>query len=96
MGNQSVMRDERTTAVENASYRLAYIFLSFGVLLATTYRGFLGQSGWDLLALVIISSGIATLYQWKQQLLERRVLLPAIIVALCSAVLAALLAWFWA
>lgn len=94
MSDQSVVRDERTVAVENASYRLAYTVLSFGVLVVTAYRGFLGQSGWDLLALVIVSSGIATLYQWKHQLLDRRILLPALIVALCSGILAALLAWF--
>ena len=33
----SVQRDERTVAVENASYRWAYLFLSFGLLALVAY-----------------------------------------------------------
>ena len=94
MKDQNVLRDERTVAVENASYRLAYTFISFGVLLSVVYRGFvLNQSSWDLLALVILSSGVATLYQRAHKILDRRMLIPAIILAVSSALTAGLLAW---
>ena len=33
-------RDERTVAVENAGYRLAYLVLTFGMLAAVAYRAF--------------------------------------------------------
>ena len=32
MNNQSVSRDERTTVVENTSYRIAYLVMSYGLL----------------------------------------------------------------
>ena len=49
MSANLVQRDERTTAIENASYRWAYLFLSFGLLLVVAYRSFARQeSPWDL------------------------------------------------
>jgi hypothetical protein len=94
MKDQNVLRDERTEVVENASYRLAYTLISFGVLLSVVYRGFvLNQSSWDLLALVILSSGVATFYQGKHKILDRRMLLPAIILMVSSALIAMFLVW---
>jgi hypothetical protein len=97
MKDQNVLRDERTEVVENASYRLAYTLISFGVLLSVVYRGFvLNQSSWDLLALVILSSGVATLYQGTHKILDRRMLLPAIILMVSSALIAMFLVWLLA
>jgi hypothetical protein len=54
-----VDRDERTIAVENASYRWAYMFMSFGLLLLVGYRSFVHhESSWDLFALVILGGGV--------------------------------------
>jgi hypothetical protein len=73
MSSQSVSRDERTTAVENAGYRIAYFVMSFGLLASVAYRGFvLQQSSWDLLALVILGGATATLYQGANKILSRR------------------------
>jgi hypothetical protein len=56
-----VQRDERTVVVENESYRWAYLFLSFGVLLVLIYRSFVRQeSAWDLLALVVLAGAVGT------------------------------------
>ena len=64
MRNKPVVRDERTTAVENASYRWGYLFLSFGLLAVVMYRSFVRQeASWDLLALVVISGFVTTVYQ---------------------------------
>jgi len=91
---QEILRDERTVAVENASYRLAYVVISFGVLLSVIYRGFvLNQSSWDLLALVVLSSGIATLHQGQHKIWDQRMLLPVLALMGSSAIVAALLAW---
>lgn len=93
MKNEFAIRDERTIAVENASYRLAYTVLAYGVLLSVVYRGFVLQEGsWDLMALVILSSGIATLYQGRHKILDRRMLLPALILMLLSGLAAAIIA----
>ena len=51
----TVERDERTVAVENASYKWAYILLIFALLIDVVYRGMVRQeAAWDLLALVIV------------------------------------------
>ena len=72
MNNQPVSRDERTIVVENASYRLAYLVMSFGLLASVAYRGFvLQQNSWDLLALVILGGATATMYQGTNKVLSR-------------------------
>ena len=64
MTARAIERDERTMSVENASYRWAFLLLSFGVLLSVAYRSFvLQQTAWDLMALVIVSGVVASGYQ---------------------------------
>ncbi len=92
MNNQPVQRDERTEIVENASYRLAYLIMIFGALIIVTYRGFLfKESLWDLLLLVIVSSGVATLYQSGKQVLPQGWKRQTVILFIISAILAAIL-----
>lgn len=68
-----VERDERTTAIENASYRWAFRFLSFGLLLAVAYRSYVRhEQAWDLMALVICGGLIANAYQALQRALTRQ------------------------
>jgi len=88
-----VMRDERTLTVENASYRWAYLFLSYGLLLATAYRSFArGESSWDLLGLVILGGAVANIYQARQHVLTRRWARSALVAAGVAVVVGALLA----
>ncbi|HEY4693933.1 MAG TPA: hypothetical protein VIH16_10890 [Bellilinea sp.] len=87
MNNQPVTRDERSTAVENASYRVAYLVMSYGALAIVAYRGFvLQQSSWDLLALVVLGGATATVYQGSNKVLSRYWVM-ATIAALILAVL---------
>lgn len=73
MINRSVDRDERTVAVENASYRWGYQFVSFAVLLSVAYRAYaLKQASWDLLAIVILGGVVTTVYQRNQRILTLR------------------------
>ena len=68
MTTQPIMRDERTVATENASYRWAYLVLSFGLLVSTAYRSFVRhESSWDLIALVILGGAVAIFYQGSRQ-----------------------------
>lgn len=93
MNNPTVLRDERTEIVENASYRLAYQIMTFGALIVVAYRGFLFQENlWDLLILVILSSGVATLYQSHKQVLPQGWKRMAAIIFIVSAILAVILA----
>ncbi|MFO0845272.1 MAG: hypothetical protein U0797_23295 [Gemmataceae bacterium] len=74
MSETVVHRDERTIAVENASYRLAYLAISFGLLLAVAYRGFVRQeeNSWDLLGLVILGGVLSVAYQAFHHVIDRR------------------------
>jgi hypothetical protein len=90
MKPQFVPRDERTTAVENASYRWAYLLLSYGLLLSVAYRGFVRhESAWDLLALVLLGGVVTTLYQGRHQVLSMRWVLLMLLTLLVAGVLAA-------
>lgn len=85
----TVQRDERTTAVENAGYRLAYLVLSFGALLIVAYRSFaLRQSSWDLLALVILGGVVHTGYQVKHKVVYAKWVKMAVITFVVAALLA--------
>jgi hypothetical protein len=91
----TVERDERTVAVENASYRWAYFVLAFGLLVAIAYRSFaLHTASWDLFALIIGSGAVKVGYQGRQQVLSRRWLWMSLLTAAVAAVLAAVLVWF--
>jgi len=73
MMSHALDRDERTVAVENASYRWGYLFVSFAVLVSVAYRAFaLKQTSWDLLALVVIGGLVTTAYQRNQRILTPR------------------------
>jgi hypothetical protein len=66
----SVIRDERVVAVQNASYKWAFTFLLFALLVDVICRGLLRhEAAWDLMALVIVSSGLSTVYQAWQRVL---------------------------
>jgi hypothetical protein len=96
MTHAVVDRDERTTAVENASYRLAYLVLSFGLLLIVAYRGLVyKESAWDLLGLVILAGAVTTAYQGFHSVLTRRWAWLAAASALSALAVAAGLAALW-
>lgn len=87
-------RDERTVVVENASFRWAYQFVSFGLLVLVGYRSFVrGESAWDLMALVVLGGVVATAYQWSQQVLTVRWLVNALAGLFIAVVVAALIVW---
>ena len=64
MNKQPIVRDERYYAVENASYRIGYLIIIYGLLLLIIARSIVfHESNWDLFALLLISSFAATIYQ---------------------------------
>jgi hypothetical protein len=89
-----VERDERTIALENASYRWAYLFVSFGLLVATAYRSFARhEASWDLFALIVAGGVVSTGYQVAQRSLPRRWWVPAAVAFVAAIVTAALVAF---
>lgn len=92
--DRMVDRDERTVAVENASYSLGFKAISYAILLDVAYRGIiLSQSSWDLLAIVIGSGLVTTLYQNKFKILTRSWLVTGAIILVAAAIVAALIAF---
>jgi hypothetical protein len=90
----TVDRDERTVAVENASYRWAYLFLSFGLLVLVAFRSFLhNESPWDLMALVILGGILSASYQWFHKVLTAHWAVTCLLTVVAAGVLAALTAW---
>ncbi|WP_315115309.1 hypothetical protein [uncultured Clostridium sp.] len=72
MINKIVEKDERTTFIENASYKFGYNFIAFALLLNVVYRGIrFNEAPFDLLMIVIISGFIMTVYQYKQKILGK-------------------------
>jgi hypothetical protein len=89
MNTPFVPHDERTIAVENASYRWAYLVMSFGLLILVVYRSLvLQEANWDLFALVVLGGLVATLYQGAHRILSRRWALVMLIAMIMSAVIA--------
>lgn len=65
---QSVVRDERTVAVENASYKWACIFIMYALFIDVAYRGLVyEEAAWDLLALACVPGVIGTIYQARHK-----------------------------
>ncbi len=98
---QSVERDERTVAVENASYKWALNFTMFALLIDVAYRGLVrDEAAWDLLALVVVPAFVCTIYQYRQKTKtlgwpSRKTMLFRLvmaIVAIVAAVIAAIVA----
>ena len=86
--NQNVARDERTVAIENASYRWTCILLSFALLVDVGYRGLVRQeAAWDLMALVIVSGAVSTVYQARQKVLGHGWVKTAALVVCLGAVI---------
>jgi len=91
MNTPPVERDERTVAVENASYRWGYLFTSFGVLALVAYRSFArNEANWDLLALVILGGLVPNLYQAFNRVLTGRWARTQIVALVAAAIVAAI------
>lgn len=74
MGKMEIVeRDERTEAIENASYKLGYQILAYGILVDIMLRAFrFAEAPWDLFALVIFAGLVLTVYQWRSRILTSR------------------------
>lgn len=88
----SIERDERTIAIENASYRWGYLFTSFCLLAVVAYRSFArNEENWDLLALVIVGGLVPNLYQGFNRILTPRWARTQVVALIGAAILAAVL-----
>jgi hypothetical protein len=90
---QSVNRDERSVAVENASYRWAYCLLIYALLVDVMCRAwFRDEAAWDLMAFVVVGGVVATVYQARQKILTQGWVMKVVLLSSVAAVFAAILA----
>lgn len=90
MKNETILKDERYIAVENASYKIGYSIALFGILILTFIRGvFFQQSAWDLLGLAIFSSLASMAYQVRHGTVPKSWLYGPILIAIGGAVVTA-------
>ena len=83
---QDVQRDERTVAVENASYKWACIFVCFALLIDAMCRAVVcNEAAWDLMALAVVPGIVCTVYQARQKTLAGWIA----VLLVCSAVVVA-------
>ena len=86
-----LVRDERERAVDRAGDRLAYLVLSYGLLLIVAYRAFVdGQPSWDLLALVVAGGIVGGAYRIVRRTATREAFIVVGITILAAAAVALL------
>lgn len=57
-------RDEREASLDRGGDRLAYLVLSYGLLLVVAYRSFVErQASWELVALVVLGGAVSAGYR---------------------------------
>jgi hypothetical protein len=90
---QCVERDERTVAVEKASYRWAYLLLTYALLVDVMYRGlFRDEAAWDLMALVVGGGVFCSVYLARQKVLAHGWVMKAVVGAGVAGIIAAVVA----
>jgi hypothetical protein len=68
-----VARDEREMSVDRAADRLAYLVLSFGLLVIVAYRSIVdGVASWERLALVLLGGAVGAIYRLSHGVLTRQ------------------------
>jgi hypothetical protein len=67
--HQCARADERTVAVENASYKWAYTFVTIALFIDVMCRAVVfHEAAWDLMALAIVPAIACTIYQARQRI----------------------------
>jgi hypothetical protein len=65
-------RDEREVAIDRAGDRLAYLVISYGLLLIVAWHSFVdGAATFELLALVVLSGAVGALYRARHRAFTR-------------------------
>ena len=73
MTSKKFEKDERTTFIENQSYRYGYIVLNFGILINIIYRSFrLNEAPWDLFGLIFLGGLITTVHQYRYKIFTKK------------------------
>jgi hypothetical protein len=87
------VRDEREAALEQGGDRLAYLVVSYGLLLLVAYRSLVErQASWDLLVLVVLGGIVSVGYRMSRRALSRNATVVLSLTIAVSIVVGALVA----
>ena len=68
-----VPRDEREAGIDLAADRVAYLVVSYGLLVSAAYRSFVnGDAAWDLVGLVVLGGMVGLAYRLRQGVVSGR------------------------
>ncbi|HEY8868115.1 MAG TPA: hypothetical protein VIM30_01845 [Candidatus Limnocylindrales bacterium] len=88
-----VPRDEREARIDLAGDRLAYLVVSYGLLLGVVYRSVVrGDAAWDLLGLVVLGGIVGAAYRVRQGAVSGRWTVMLLATAGIAIIVAGLLA----
>jgi hypothetical protein len=91
--NQLLARDERESAIDRAADRLAYLAISYGLLLVVAYRSLVErQASWELLGLVLLGGLVGTVYRLRHRVMTRTSALVAGLTLAIALAVAAIIA----
>ena len=90
MSAKKIEKDERTTFIENQSYRYGYIVLNFGILLSIMYKSFrFSEASWDLFGLIFLGGLVTTVYQYRYKIFTKKWIKDILLLIVLSAIVAA-------
>jgi hypothetical protein len=83
-----VSRDEREAGIDLAADRVAYLVVSYGLLISAAVRSFVnGEEAWDLIGLVVLGGMVGLAYRLRQGVVSGRwTLLLAVTIAIAFVV----------
>lgn len=82
-------KDERTTFIENQSYKYGYMILNFGILINIIYRSFRwNEAPWDLFGLIFLSGLVTTVHQYKYRIFAKNWMKSILLLIMISAIVA--------
>ena len=77
-------RDEREMSIDRGADRLAYVVVSFGLLVIVAYRSIVdGVASWELLGLVLLGGAVSAIYRMRHGVLTRQ---AALVLAAASGI----------
>jgi hypothetical protein len=85
-------RDERETRIDESADRLAYLVVSYGLLVIVAYRGLVeGATSWDLLGLVVLGGLVSLAHRVGHRAVSGRGVAVLAMTVFVAALLAGLL-----
>jgi len=93
---KKIEKDERTTYIENTSYKYGCFIFNFGLLIDIIYRSIrFNETSWDLFGLLFLGGFVMTAYQYKQKIFTENIWKNYLFLIIFTAVLGVVFAFIF-